>query len=29
VQTVAEDVRSRIQDELIDLVAHRRSVWFG
>jgi 1-acyl-sn-glycerol-3-phosphate acyltransferase len=29
VQTVAEDVRARIQDELIDLVAHRRSVWFG
>ena len=29
VQTVAEDVRSRIQDELIDLVSHRRSVWFG
>ncbi len=29
VQTVAEDVRSRIQEELIDLVAHRRSVWLG
>jgi 1-acyl-sn-glycerol-3-phosphate acyltransferase len=29
VQTVAEDVRARIQDELIDMVAHRRSVWFG
>jgi 1-acyl-sn-glycerol-3-phosphate acyltransferase len=29
VQTVAEDVRSRIQEELIDLVSHRRSVWFG
>jgi 1-acyl-sn-glycerol-3-phosphate acyltransferase len=29
VQTVAEDVRSRIQDELIDLVSQRRSVWFG
>jgi 1-acyl-sn-glycerol-3-phosphate acyltransferase len=29
VQTVAEDVRSRIQEELVDLVAHRRSVWFG
>jgi 1-acyl-sn-glycerol-3-phosphate acyltransferase len=29
IQTVAEDVRSRIQEELIDLVAHRRSVWFG
>ena len=29
VQTVAEDVRVRIQDELVDMVAHRRSVWFG
>jgi 1-acyl-sn-glycerol-3-phosphate acyltransferase len=29
VQTVAEEVRGRIQDELIDLVAHRRSVWLG
>jgi 1-acyl-sn-glycerol-3-phosphate acyltransferase len=29
VQTVAEDVRARIQDELIDLVAQRRSVWLG
>jgi 1-acyl-sn-glycerol-3-phosphate acyltransferase len=29
VQTVAEDVRARIQEELIDLVAHRRSVWLG
>jgi 1-acyl-sn-glycerol-3-phosphate acyltransferase len=29
VQTVAEDVRARIQEELVDLVAHRRSVWFG
>ena len=29
VQTVAEDVRARIQDELVDMVAHRRSVWFG
>jgi 1-acyl-sn-glycerol-3-phosphate acyltransferase len=29
VQTVAEDVRSRIQEELIDLVSHRRSVWLG
>jgi len=29
VQTVAEDVRARIQEELIDLVSHRRSVWFG
>jgi 1-acyl-sn-glycerol-3-phosphate acyltransferase len=29
VQTVAEDVRGRIQEELIDLVAQRRSVWLG
>lgn len=29
VQTVAEEVRARIQDELVDLVAHRRSVWLG
>src|SRR3954447_9922607 len=29
VQTVAEEVRSRIQEELVDLVSHRRSVWFG
>jgi 1-acyl-sn-glycerol-3-phosphate acyltransferase len=29
VQTVAEDVRARIQDELVDMVSHRRSVWFG
>jgi 1-acyl-sn-glycerol-3-phosphate acyltransferase len=29
VQTVAEDVRVRIQDELIDMVAKRRSIWFG
>jgi 1-acyl-sn-glycerol-3-phosphate acyltransferase len=29
VQTVAEDVRARIQEELIDLVSHRRSVWLG
>ena len=29
VQTVADDIRSRIQEELIDLVAHRRSVWLG
>jgi hypothetical protein len=26
---VAEEVRSRIQEELVDLVSHRRSVWFG
>ena len=29
VQTVAEDVRARIQDELVDLVSTRRSVWLG
>jgi 1-acyl-sn-glycerol-3-phosphate acyltransferase len=29
VQTVAEDVRARIQDELVDLVSSRRSVWLG
>ena len=29
VQTVAEEVRARIQDELIDMLAKRRSIWFG
>jgi 1-acyl-sn-glycerol-3-phosphate acyltransferase len=29
VQEVAEEVRARIQDELVDMLAHRRSVWFG
>src|SRR3954452_12871905 len=29
VQTVADEIRSRIQEELIDMVAARRSVWFG
>ena len=29
VQTVAEEVRARIQEELYDMLAHRRSVWFG
>lgn len=29
VQTVAEEIRSRIQDELVDMLAKRRSVWFG
>jgi 1-acyl-sn-glycerol-3-phosphate acyltransferase len=29
VQEVAEEVRGRIQDELIDMLAKRRSVWFG
>jgi 1-acyl-sn-glycerol-3-phosphate acyltransferase len=29
VQDVADDIRARIQDELIDLLAQRRSVWLG
>lgn len=29
IQTVADEVRARIQEELIDMLAHRRSVWFG
>ena len=29
VQTVSEEVRARIQAELLDMLAHRRSVWFG
>lgn len=29
VQTVADEVRERIQEELYDMLAHRRSVWFG
>ncbi len=29
IQTVADEIRSRVQEELIDMVAHRRSVWFG
>jgi 1-acyl-sn-glycerol-3-phosphate acyltransferase len=29
VQTVAEDIRSLIQAELLDMVGQRRSVWFG
>jgi 1-acyl-sn-glycerol-3-phosphate acyltransferase len=29
VQEVAEDVRARIQESLIDLLAERRSVWLG
>ena len=29
VQTVAHDVRARIQEELLDMVGKRRSVWFG
>jgi 1-acyl-sn-glycerol-3-phosphate acyltransferase len=29
VQEVAEEVRGRIQDELVDMLAKRRSVWLG
>jgi 1-acyl-sn-glycerol-3-phosphate acyltransferase len=29
VQEVAEEVRARIQDDLVDQLAHRRSVWLG
>ena len=29
VQTVADEIRGRIQEELIDMLAHRRSVWMG
>jgi 1-acyl-sn-glycerol-3-phosphate acyltransferase len=29
VQEIAEEVRARIQQELIDMLAKRRSVWFG
>jgi 1-acyl-sn-glycerol-3-phosphate acyltransferase len=29
VQTVAEDIRGRIQEELFDMLAARRSVWLG
>jgi 1-acyl-sn-glycerol-3-phosphate acyltransferase len=29
VQDVAEEVRALIQEELYDMLAHRRSVWFG
>jgi 1-acyl-sn-glycerol-3-phosphate acyltransferase len=29
IQTVADEIRARIQEELIDMLAHRRSVWFG
>ena len=28
-QTVAEEVRGLIQEELYEMVAERRSVWFG
>jgi 1-acyl-sn-glycerol-3-phosphate acyltransferase len=29
VQTMAEEIRARIQEELIDMLAERRSVWLG
>jgi 1-acyl-sn-glycerol-3-phosphate acyltransferase len=29
VQSVADDIRARIQDELYDMLAKRTSVWFG
>ena len=29
VQDVADDIRGRIQDELVDMLAHRRSAWTG
>jgi 1-acyl-sn-glycerol-3-phosphate acyltransferase len=29
VQTVAHEIRTRIQEELYDMLAQRRSVWFG
>jgi hypothetical protein len=29
VQTVAAEVRARIQDEVLDLIGSRRNVWFG
>jgi hypothetical protein len=29
VQEVADEIRARIQDELVDMLAKRRSVWLG
>jgi hypothetical protein len=29
VQTVATEIRARIQDELLEMVSRRRSIWFG
>ena len=29
VQTIAQDIRARIQDELFDMIGKRESVWFG
>ena len=28
-QTIAHDIRATIQDELLDMLGKRRSVWFG
>jgi 1-acyl-sn-glycerol-3-phosphate acyltransferase len=29
VQTIAHDIRATIQDELLDMLGKRKSVWFG
>jgi hypothetical protein len=29
VQTVSQDIRARIQEELFDMIGKRDSVWFG
>ena len=29
VQTVAQEIRARIQEELFEMVGRRESVWFG
>ena len=29
VQTISDDIRATIQEELLDMVGKRRSVWFG
>jgi hypothetical protein len=29
VQTVAHEIRARIQENVLDMVAKRKSVWFG
>jgi hypothetical protein len=29
VQTVAEEVRARIQEELYEMLANRKSIWLG
>ena len=28
-QTIADEVRAAIQEELMDMLGRRRSVWFG